>query len=82
MSDVDRLSSELELAKLCEVLEDARDAMHADRSDAKAMAAYNAASDAVASARSTHRENYRVSVGPGDAAPEVDTVNSKAGVHR
>jgi hypothetical protein len=79
MSDVDRLASELHLAKLCEVLETARDKMHADRSEEN-ITAYKAACDDVAQARSAHREIYRAQVGPGDAAPEVGTVNSKAGV--
>lgn len=79
MSDVDRLESELEIAKLAETLENARDAMHADRS-AETLAAYKAACNDVAAARSSFRSTYRVEAGPGDAAPAVDTINVTAGV--
>jgi len=79
MGDVDRLTSELALAQLCEVLETAREKMHADRSETN-IAAYKAACTEVQQARSAFRENWRVQVGPGDAAPEVGTVNAKAGV--
>lgn len=79
MSDVKRIKSELALAELAETLEQARDAMHAN-SNEKTLAAYRAASDEMAAARSSHREKYSTQVGPGDAAPEVDTINVTSGV--
>jgi len=51
MSDVERLTQELELAKLCEKLEAARETMHADRSESN-IAAYRKWCDKVATARS------------------------------
>lgn len=77
MSDVDRLKAELKLAELSEKLEEAREAMFEDNNE-ETLAAYKSASKKVADARSAFRQEYRVEVGPGDAAPEVDTVNSTA----
>lgn len=80
MSDVARLEAELALAKLSETLEEAREAMHADRNP-DTIADYQEASNAVADARKRFRENYRTEVGPGDAAPTVDTIGVTAGAH-
>ena len=80
MSETERLEAELELSKLTDALETAREAMHADRSNAKALQAYKDASTAVANARTAFRERFRVELGPGDAAPIVDTVNVETGV--
>lgn len=79
MSDIDRLTAELELANACEVLEAARGAMHADRSDEN-IAAYRAACEEVFGLRRAFRETYQAQPGPGDAAPAVDTIQTKAGV--
>ncbi len=80
MSDVDRLEAELALAKLCETLEVARDALHASRTP-KTIARYKQACKDVVAARSSLRDTYRVPTGPGDAAPAVGTVALKAGAH-
>jgi hypothetical protein len=74
MSDAtDRLRAELELAEACEVLEEAREALHADRNE-ETIADYKAACDTVAPMRAAFREKWEARVGPGDAAPHVETV--------
>jgi len=80
MSETDRLESELKVSKLQDELEAAREAMHADRTNEEAMARYNEASIAVAEARSAHREQFKVIVEEGDAAPQVDTIQVTAKV--
>jgi hypothetical protein len=80
MSDVARLEAELELAKLTEHLEEAREAFHANRSNEKNLRTFKDAEVAVATARQAFRMSYRVVAGPGDAAPTADTVALKAGV--
>ena len=81
MSDVERLTAELELAKACELLEAARETMHADRSP-KNIASYQEEANKVAGVRSSFRQRYAVVVGPGDAAPMADTVAVTAGMDR
>ena len=80
MSDVERLTAELDLARKVEKLEAARTAMHADRSP-KAIKAYKAACRQVNAARQAFREEHRVaSTDPADASPAVKTVRAKVGV--
>jgi predicted nucleic acid-binding Zn-ribbon protein len=81
MSDTKRLEAELELAKASEKLEAAREKMHAKRTEAN-IAAYQKESDKVAALRQAFRQNYQAQPGPDDAAPKVDTLTVKTGVHR
>lgn len=80
MSDVERLKAELELAEACEELEAAREAMHADRSNEDLVASYQDHSNRVVQLRQAFRERYSVETGPGDAAPEVETVHASVQV--
>lgn len=71
---VERLEAELALAKLAEPLEAAREAMHADRSEAT-IAAYKEASNSFAAARTAFREKYPPPPpAPGDAVATPDVV--------
>ncbi len=83
MSDVERLEAELKLAKLSEKLEEAREAMHADRTPEN-IAAYQKWSNKVAAARSEYRTKHRpgAPVGPGDGVASVETVEAAIGVER
>lgn len=78
MGDTARLEAELELAKLGDALEQARDAMHEDGSEAN-VAAYKEASNALAAARTSYREQHRDVVG-GDGLVAVETVEGTTGV--
>jgi len=79
MSDVERLTQELELAKLCEKLEVARTTMHADRSESN-IAVYRKWCDKVAAARSAHRLTFPRNPAPGEglAQPPTHHVKLKA----
>jgi len=76
MSGVGKLEAQLELAKLCDALEEARDAMHADREDEGAMATYNDLSTQVADARSKFRTDYPTDVSEAEDADGVAVVES------
>jgi hypothetical protein len=81
VSDVDRLRAELALAEASQRLEAAREAMHADRSDAAKLRAYRRASERVVELRRDYRENHRPAAGgPGDAAPQPKTVRASSRV--
>jgi len=78
MSDVARLRAELALAELAEVLEAAREAVHADKTPAN-IEAYRAASAAAAAARSEFRTNFAAPVPKeGDAVAKPGTVAAEA----
>lgn len=82
MSDVARLTDELALAKLGEVLERARAKMHAHRTP-KNINAFKAASSKFAAKRTAFRLKYPPpEPAEGDAAATPETVGAKAGVRR
>lgn len=77
---VERLTDELEIAKACETLEIAREAMHADR-NVETVTAYKASCETVAGLRSAFRMKYPLNPpvdGDGQAAPP--TVQAHIGV--
>jgi hypothetical protein len=80
-TDVERLRAELELAEACEVLEKAREAMHAKKTPAK-IKKFKAESVKVAELRQAFRIKYPTGpVAEGDAVAGVDTISSTAGVN-
>ncbi len=83
MSEVARLEAELELARKCETLEAAREAMHADRNE-QTIAAYQEACNEVAAARAAYREEHRPTtpVEPGDGIASPETVEVSIGVEQ
>lgn len=81
-SEVEKLSDQLELAKACEVLEKARNTMHANRNEEN-IAEYKAQSQIVSDIRVAFREKYPPPVpeeGDGVATPE--TVAASGEVHQ
>ncbi len=81
MSDVERLEAELALAKALEPLEEAREAMHADRTP-ETIQAYKTAAREAAAARAAFREQH----GPppasdADGLAMPDTVQVKGTVN-
>ncbi len=82
MADVERLRAELALAEAMEPLEEAREAMHADRTP-ETIEAYKAAAREAAAARVAFREQHGpppTSEGDGLATP--DTVEVKGTVNQ
>jgi hypothetical protein len=76
VSDVERLRDELALAEAAEPLEEAREAMHADRSP-KNVKAYKAACAEVTVARQAFREKYPAAPQSGtDGVATPDTVKA------
>jgi len=81
-ADIERLQAELRLAKLGAALEEARKAMHADRSPAS-IAVYTKAAQKMAEARTAFRLAYPVTrPSSGDAIATPETVKVESRVHR
>lgn len=85
VDEVEKLEDQLAHAKLCKQLEDARDAMHEDRTDEAAMALYKELSQQVADSRVAFRIKYPpppVDPQSGDAVATPETVAATGGVHQ
>jgi len=82
VDEVQKLKDQLEVAEISQELETAREAMHADRDDADAMAQYKELSQKVADARQAFRTKYPPPVpAEGDAIATPAPVEASGEVH-
>lgn len=83
MSDTERLEAELELSKLSDQLEAARERVHRKRVSDDDRKTYRELNVKVAEARAAFRTKYPpAQPAEGDATATPDTVKATGGVHR